>query len=813
MSNNVYYNRVAKEILDTFEKIAQSAEEQKGHIAPIEDHFTGEMRTSFESEADASYQEKENARNAQFERLCQEPAIARIVFNGKVWYLCLEDESRIDVPNLVNYHSNAGKWAELDPGEGGLSEKARFIPQKIREGWDSSNTTFQTTDFGPITIENSLLRWLQIDTEQPDEFQEGKDKNVIQGIRRHVIDQMTLRLQPMLDRYQGEIFRMPLGERLMILGPPGTGKTTTLIHRLGQKIKMRCLSDAEKALIEELEKTHDLSLSDNWLMFTPTKRLKRYLKEAFNRVGIPAPDANVKTWEDHCRKLGKDDFAVLRTANDEKDRFVIRKEIQNISHESLAMSIEWFEDFDAWQCREYFRELKRGAEQLLNTFDFLGNIEESRKAIQITEEKWKRAWDKQEKDTYSQRKQSFSQWFDSITRLESRLNNLKDDNGNSESLLLIDKAIEVLKLLRSIRNARETWNRMIEKDELKEKKLDRLSMPSIFERPIQHYLDGIAKRYRAFRLQRQAESKWYEHQEDDSSYIHPLELDIILLVILRAVNDMIDMHWDDIDGKVGWSALKPFIGIFRNQILVDEATDFSPVQLACMATLAHPRLKSFFSCGDFNQRITYWGTRTEDDLRWVFPDITFRKVKVGYRQSQKLNKFAKAIIHAVDGTQTEVVLPDRVDNEGVSILLERATGDTCVIWLAERICEIERFLGGKLPSTAIFTNSEHEAAYLKRGLNSRLVKSNIEVEDYFSSQSASEENYVGIYNIQDIKGLEFEAAFFVGIDRLAIDLPDIFDKFLYVGVTRAATFFGMTYEETLPSPLDQLHDHFCKKWS
>ena len=70
-----------------------------------------------------------------------------------------------------------------------------------------------------------------------------------------------------------------------------------------------------------------------------------------------------------------------------------------------------------------------------------------------------------------------------------------------------------------------------------------------------------------------------------------------------------------------WSALQTVQGLYKHQILVDEATDFSPIQLACMAALAHPQLRSFFACGDFNQRLTTWGSRSLDEMRWVLPDI------------------------------------------------------------------------------------------------------------------------------------------------------------------------------------------------
>jgi tetratricopeptide (TPR) repeat protein len=56
---------------------------------------------------------------------------------------------------------------------------------------------------------------------------------------------------------------------------------------------------------------------------------------------------------------------------------------------------------------------------------------------------------------------------------------------------------------------------------------------------------------------------------------------------------------------------------------------------------------------------------------------------------------------------------------------------------------------------------------------------------------------VRIFDVRHIKGMEFEAVF-VGIDRLAERIPDLFLRFLYVGVTRAATYLGLTCETDLP---------------
>ena len=58
-----------------------------------------------------------------------------------------------------------------------------------------------------------------------------------------------------------------------------------------------------------------------------------------------------------------------------------------------------------------------------------------------------------------------------------------------------------------------------------------------------------------------------------------------------------------------------------------------------------------------------------------------------------------------------------------------------------------------------------------------------------------------------IDGFEFEAVFFVGIDRLADQLPSLFDRHLCVGVSRAATYGGMTCDGHFPAGLERVRQY------
>lgn len=89
---------------------------------------------------------------------------------------------------------------------------------------------------------------------------------------------------------------------------------------------------------------------------------------------------------------------------------------------------------------------------------------------------------------------------------------------------------------------------------------------------------------------------------------------------------------------------------------------------------------------------------------------------------------------------------------------------------------------------------------------------NIQVIACREGQAVGQESNVRVFDIQHIKGLEFEAVFFVGIDQLAALHPALFDKYLYVGTTRAATYLGVTCDGALPPAIESLRAHFGQDW-
>lgn len=97
-------------------------------------------------------------------------------------------------------------------------------------------------------------------------------------------------------------------------------------------------------------------------------------------------------------------------------------------------------------------------------------------------------------------------------------------------------------------------------------------------------------------------------------------------------------------------------------------------------------------------------------------------------------------------------------------------------------------------------------------LNATLAEHNIQVIACREGQAVGQESNVRVFDNQHIKGLEFEAVFFVSIDQLATLHPALFGEYHYVGTTRAATYLDVTCQGSVPSAIESLRTHFCHDW-
>ncbi len=599
-------------------------------------------------------------------------------------------------------------------------------------------------------------------------------------------------------------------------------------------------------------------------MFTPTALLKEYVKAALSKEDVPVADERIQTWEDYRLTIARRHLPILRSGKSKG--MVPRVNAGILLPGTIHNQTEWFEAFTEFQENLFLGELSAAASRLAaadgreiaavgkkigtaielsqgQVARLLSEIARILEDVQTLATTSRNETRQQLRGILSLAVRTDKPLLEDLARHLAALtpeneDELDDPDGDDEEeeavpprgiraaeaafyRALRAKAVAGITKrapARTGRNAQilawlETRGTSLPAlDEIGSAIVLQRAMSQISRAPV-NYVAGIPNRYRRFRREVASEALWYAILPAAAD-ADPIEIDIIILAMLRSARQMSgDVRlMRNLDDNVP-AILSDVASLFRNQILVDEATDFSPIQLACMAALVDPRTDSFFAIGDFNQRLTTWGTRTREELKWVLPDIDIREVDVVYRQSAKLNEFAARLAEVGRGTATPK-LPEFVENEGVAPALGTGLANLKLLaeWMASRIREIEQF-SGSLPSIAVLANRESELQPLADALNEALADQAIRAIACPKGQAIGPENDVRIFEVKYIKGLEFEAIFFADTDELARQEPELFERYIYVGATRAATFLGITSTGTvLPASLNAVSDLFTSNW-
>ena len=887
--------KVAKESLDAFESISESAKNKLGSGSSTSGDAFASMNTFTSGGAVDRLGAISSSNQEGYEALLREPAISRVIAvdeDGEEELVYISRGAQVplsDGKKLASYRAPLGRLASLSIGDEAtiniqgknrifeLLEKVTFRPTRTSEGWDSRDSVFQADDYGVATVESlrALLRGVA-PVDDPEAALEAmlagqEEASVLKkGIQHEVRTAMALRDQPILDKIQDEIFRLPLNSQLLILGPPGTGKTTTLIRRLGQKIDSAYLEPAEKAIVEKIGADvapHDQS----WVMFTPTDLLKQYLKEAFSREQVPASDHRIKTWIKHRNDLARNVLGILQSSTN-SGKFVVRENSPYLANEIIESPEGWVDELSAFHRTRVFDQLRAGIEILLplaegpnealvirlaevvdgtDSESILGlifklegmedQISPILKALKTESDQMIR---KELVRTFNANREFLSELASFLDQLQ------EEDDTESDDEFDDDIAEEVASQATTLQRAEQVYTRTIRtlarfkflkrsvrkgskarivKDWLGDRVPDddvllkvgkNIALQNGLRRFVtasRRYVSEVPASYKEFRRASARAERWYTGLPDAQKHIDAIELDAVVLLMLRNGRGLLSNA--NIAGRINqqrFGFLKTISDRFYNQVLVDEATDFSPVQLACMESLSRPETNSFFACGDFNQRITSWGTRTPEQIKWVNERLQTRPINIVYRQSRRLNEFSVELLKLLGGEMdSRGQLPKDSSHDGLDpVLVENCSNnDDAAEWLVDRIKEVERSVGiGGMPTVAVLVDTESAVEPMANSLNILLEDISLTAVPCKDGQALGEGTDVRVFDAKHIKGLEFEAVFFVGVDALEEGLGELFGKYLYVGATRAATYFGVTCNESLPNVLEPIRGQFSAEW-
>lgn len=241
--------------------------------------------------------------------------------------------------------------------------------------------------------------------------------------------------------------------------------------------------------------------------------------------------------------------------------------------------------------------------------------------------------------------------------------------------------------------------------------------------------------------------------------------------------------------------LSSILALQKTQIAVDEAADFSAVQLGCMYFLANQQFRSFTIVGDLMQRMTTRGLQDFAECKLFASDLKVQQVGKGYRQSKELAEISASLYGSSIGEESSFFLDvSHANKSGHPPLLYFATSsDDGVEWIADRTAEICDTCD-EVPAIAVVVPDKRHVKSMVSILNECLF--GITVHDCADGRIESVEGGgLYVFPVQHIKGFEFEGVFLAGIGRMAEMSPSLVDKYLYVAITRSSRFLGIVCRE------------------
>jgi superfamily I DNA/RNA helicase len=340
------------------------------------------------------------------------------------------------------------------------------------------------------------------------------------------------------------------------------------------------------------------------------------------------------------------------------------------------------------------------------------------------------------------------------------------------------------------------------------------TLPAIFKRYRQENLYDEAARGSALRdAIDEGELQKLRNRPDAPKVLHPDEAELLLALLFRLVQSFYRV----VPSRYATST-HPYIQAYRQHcrplVAVDEASDYSPLQLACITLLAHPRFTCVTLVGDLMQRLGARGLGSWDEYTALFTETEVCSFEVSYRQPKPLLEIASSLYAAQHG----VTRPYRLSEHAQSVLNLRAIthapnldAEGRLDWLVARLYDANNLLPEA--NLAVLVRNQEAADSLKLAINEHPdFQARGGTARVCAAGSVGQANTLRIFPLDLIKGLEFDGVFIWEADQLDQGSADQLDlqRLVYVAISRASIFLGLSYVEQFPATLTSVKELFVE---
>ena len=285
-------------------------------------------------------------------------------------------------------------------------------------------------------------------------------------------------------------------------------------------------------------------------------------------------------------------------------------------------------------------------------------------------------------------------------------------------------------------------------------------------------------------------------EKDNNKHLHADEQNLLIGFInnmLYGVFKRSSVRFNKMNHKYAlaykeWA--KPVIG-------VDEATDFSILDYYLIYSFRNYRFSSVTLSGDIMQGITDNGITDWNELSdKVLPGLVKFELKVSYRQTPTLLNLAREMYNDEIGHYPSYHSDKELDkeNEPAPIACVSSDEEEKAKWIAKRIIEIYKVYDSKMPSEAVFVGDEVNVSEFINTIYDTDLLNGIDVVDCTGGRALNRSDVVRVFRVSEVKGMEFEVAFFHNLDTaLNGNASKLMKKYLYVGLSRATTHLAATF--------------------
>ena len=648
------------------------------------------------------------------------------------------------------------------------------------------------------------------------------------------------------------------GTPILIEGGPGTGKTTTMIQRLKFLLSKSALKDYENPLnnaqIEKL--TAPTFVNSNWLFFSPTNQLLTYLRKNMHEEELNASEENTTTLSildavlmrdyklRNPEKDGPFKYAKRLSAGEETmiykpqqvvksfEQFCIRETTKNMlvayklntadySWHQLAVKIkaecksaDSIKDMDALMrlvnaLQDHYNKDVAEIEKQLG--------DETKQVAVVIQNKIE-----QNNDFVQSLTNLFQKWKEETIHITEEEDD--EDDEEVETSITIDFHAELFKNLKSLvkklalkqidsktkllKRQREIYD--IVSSTFDDVNLSKVSELVWFTKNYSCLCKGLAstilnpmtKFYKQFRkLELDNESTLYnkslleKYVKKENKILHPDELHLIIGFINRLLLSTYKKSRIRFENLAKHKYVEAYNEHVKYVIGVDEATDYSWLDYYLITSFCHYEFSSLTLCGDTMQGLNPKGIDWKILKDTLLPNLEIVELKVSYRQTSVLVDMAKRMYKDDLGTDAPYSSNNPIhDTDATPLAFVSDDEEEKAQWIAERVVEVFKKFGDAMPTVAIFVGDNEDITKLKEQLEDQDLLNSIDVFDCSDNRESQISKCIRIFRMREVKGMEFEVAFFHNIDTaLAGEQIDLMRRYLYVGISRATSHLAATF--------------------